>query len=194
MQQKQKVLIALIVASVVILGGFFLFKDKISDLTSKNGVTNVEVVSKVDIDYPQGWTEQTLTDGDKIAGIILNLEKKDPEASFILRTIVGQLEENINMSDLSDKIVDTFNQEIENFDLVSKKVYRLDSFDAIEVRYTQESEAEDNKVFENLIIIIPTKNQTFYLTFRANESDFDQIQEDIEKISKDFGGQIKSIK
>ena len=194
MQQKQKVLIALIVASVVILGGFFLFKDKISDLTSKNGVTNVEVVSKVDIDYPQGWTEQTLTDGDKIAGIILNLERSAPEASFILRTIVGQLEENINMNDLSDEIVDTFNQEIENFDLVSKKVYRLDSFDAIEVRYTQESEAEDNKVFENLIIIIPTKNQTFYLTFRANESDFDQIQEDIEKISKDFVGQVKSIK
>ena len=194
MQQKQKVLIALIVASVVILGGFFLFKDKISDTTPKNGVTTVEIVSKVDIDYHQGWMEQKLTDVDKIAGFILELERNNPDASFILRTIVGQLEENINMNDLSDEIVDTFNQEIENFDLVSKKVYRLDSFDAIEVRYTQESATDDNKVYENLIIIIPTKNQTFYLTFRSDESDFDKIQEDIEKISKDFVGQIKSIK
>ena len=194
MQQKQKVLIALIVASVVILGGFFLFKDKISDTTPKNGVTNVEIVSKVDIDYPQGWTEQKLTDVDKIAGIILNLERSTPEATFILRTIVGQLEENINIDELSDEIVNKFNKEIENFDLVNKKVYRLDSLDAIEVRYKQKSEAEDNKVYENLIIIIPTKNQTFYLTFRSDESDFDKIQKDIGKISKDFVSPLKSAR
>ena len=41
---------------------------------------------------------------------------------------------------------------------------------------------------------MPTKNQTFYLTFRSEDTDFEKIESDIENITSDFAAYLESLK
>ena len=189
----QKITAAIIVILAVLAAGYFLFRDEIALRTTSKEVATVKVVRSVNLSYPDGWQEERLTNADVIAGILLKLRREDPEATLILRTIVGKLEEGVDINSLSDQIVAAFEKEIENFSLVEKKVSRLESFNSVDVIYKQSS-SEDNKIYKNRIIIMPTKNQTFYLTFRSEDTDFEKVEADIEKVTSDFAAYLESLK
>ena len=189
----QKLTAVIIVILAILAAGYFLFRDEIALRTTSKEVATVKVVRSVNLSYPDGWQEERLTNADVIAGILLKLGREDPEATLILRTIVGKLEEGVDINSLSDQIVAAFEKEIENFSLVEKKVSRLESFNSVDVIYKQSS-SEDNKIYKNRIIIMPTKNQTFYLTFRSEDTDFEKIEADIEKMTSDFAAYLESLK
>ena len=189
----QKLTAVIIAILAILAAGYFLFRDEIALRTTSKEVATVKVVRSVNLSYPDGWQEERLTNADVIAGILLKLGREDPNATLILRTIVGKLEEGVDINSLSDQIVAAFEKEIENFSLVEKKVSRLESFNSVDVIYKQSS-AEDNKIYKNRIIIMPTKNQTFYLTFRSEDTDFEKIEADIEKMTSDFAAYLESLK
>jgi len=189
----QKLTAVIIAILAILAAGYFLFRDEIALRTTSKEVATVKVVRSVNLSYPDGWQEERLTNADVIAGILLKLRREDPEATLILRTIVGKLEEGVDINSLSDQIVAAFEKEIENFSLVEKKVSRLESFNSVDVIYKQSS-SEDNKIYKNRIIIMPTKNQTFYLTFRSEDTDFEKIEADIEKMTSDFAAYLESLK
>ena len=189
----QKLTAVIIAILAILAAGYFLFRDEIALRTTSKEVATVKVVRSVNLSYPDGWQEERLTNADVIAGILLKLRREDPEATLILRTIVGKLEEGVDINSLSDQIVAAFEKEIENFSLVEKKVSRLESFNSVDVIYKQSS-SEDNKIYKNRIIIMPTKNQTFYLTFRSEDTDFEKVEADIEKVTSDFAAYLESLK
>ncbi len=189
----QKLTAVIIAILALLAAGYFLFRDEIALRTTSKEVATVKVVRSVNLSYPDGWQEERLTNADVIAGILLKLGREGPGATLILRTIVGKLEEGVDINSLSDQIVAAFEKEIENFSLVEKKVSRLESFNSVDVIYKQSS-AEDNKIYKNRIIIMPTKNQTFYLTFRSEDTDFEKIEADIEKMTSDFAAYLESLK
>ena len=189
----QKLTAVIIAILAILAAGYFLFRDEIALRTTSKEVATVKVVRSVNLSYPDGWQEERLTNADVIAGILLKLRREDPEATLILRTIVGKLEEGVDINSLSDQIVAAFEKEIEKFSLVEKKVSRLESFNSVDVIYKQSS-SEDNKIYKNRIIIMPTKNQTFYLTFRSEDTDFEKVEADIEKVTSDFAAYLESLK
>ena len=193
LSSSQKLTAVIIVFLALLAAGYFLFRDEIALRTTSKEVATVKVVRSVNLSYPDGWQEERLTNADVIAGILLKLGREDPNATLILRTIVGKLEEGVDINSLSDQIVAAFEKEIENFSLVEKKVSRLESFNSVDVIYKQSS-SEDNKIYKNRIIIMPTKNQTFYLTFRSEDTDFEKIEADIEKMTSDFAAYLESLK
>ena len=193
LSSSQKLTAVIIVFLALLAAGYFLFRDEIALRTTSKEVATVKVVRSVNLSYPDGWQEERLTNADVIAGILLKLRREDPEATLILRTIVGKLEEGVDINSLSDQIVAAFEKEIENFSLVEKKVSRLESFNSVDVTYKQSS-SEDNKTYKNRIIIMPTKNQTFYLTFRSEDTDFEKVEADIEKVTSDFAAYLESLK
>jgi len=193
LSSSQKLTAVIIVFLALLAAGYFLFRDEIALRTTSKEVATVKVVRSVNLSYPDGWQEERLTNADVIAGILLKLRREDPEATLILRTIVGKLEEGVDINSLSDQIVAAFEKEIENFSLVEKKVSRLESFNSVDVIYKQSS-SEDNKIYKNRIIIMPTKNQTFYLTFRSEDTDFEKVEADIEKVTSDFAAYLESLK
>ena len=193
LSSSQKLTAVIIVFLALLAAGYFLFRDEIALRTTSKEVATVKVVRSVNLSYPDGWQEERLTNADVIAGILLKLGREDPNATLILRTIVGKLEEGVDINSLSDQIVAAFEKEIENFSLVEKKVSRLESFNSVDVIYKQSS-SEDNKIYKNRIIIMPTKNQTFYLTFRSEDTDFEKVEADIEKVTSDFAAYLESLK
>ena len=169
----------IVVAAAAGLGtGLYLW------LSGGNG-ESIRVVTAVQMPYPDGWGEQPLTEPDKNAGLLLSLERDRPEASFLARTVVAILAPDFDINQLADDTEAALSAEIENFDLLSKSVTPIGPFDAVRISYRQsdESTLTDRQV---LMTIVPTANQTFYLTFQAGKESFFSIEDEGSEITNTF--------
>ncbi len=145
-------------------------------LLLRGGDESVRVIIAVQIAYPAGWSEEPLTEADSNAGLLLKLDRERPEASFLARTVIATVATDLDINQLADETEAALSTEIENFQLVETRVSPIGSFDAVQIYYRQTAvEGPGHKV---LMAIIPTPNQTFYLTLRAENNDFWKIEDE----------------
>ena len=144
----------------------------------RGGEESVRVVIAVQIPYPAGWSEEPLTEADRNAGLLLKLDRERPEASFLARTVIATLATDIDINELADETEAALSTEIENFQLVRTRVSPIGPFDAVRISYRQEDEGTFAPDYQVLMAIIPTPNQTFYLTLRAERKDFGKIEDE----------------
>ena len=154
---------------------------------------SIRVVTAVQFPYPDGWSEQPLTDADRNAGLLLNLETNRPEASFLARTVIARLAPDFDVNELADDTEAALSAEIDNFDLLSKSVAPIGRFDAVRIYYRQRGDEGLATSHQVLMTIIPTPNQTFYLTLRAEKGDFRQFEDEGLRIIDDFVAYIASL-
>ncbi|MBI1886013.1 MAG: hypothetical protein HYS09_06850 [Chloroflexi bacterium] len=170
---------------------------------SGGGGESVRIVTGVEFPYPQDWSAQPLTESDRNAGLLLNLQRADPEASLLGRTVIARLPAGFDINQLADDAEVALRREIDNFDLLSKSVSPVGPFPAVRIYYRQQSDAqvpEDERPGEQLVpesqtlmTIIPTPNQTFYLTLRAEAADFQQVEEEGLAIMAQFADYVASV-
>lgn len=142
---------------------------------SDGGETSTRVVTGVQFPYPDGWSEQALTDADRQAGLILKLDHDEPDASFLARTVVAALPQDFDVNALAADTEEALAADIEGFELIRRDVSRVGSYDAVEIDYLQQAEDEFGE-HRILMVIAPTPNQTFYLTIRAERADFPAVE------------------
>jgi hypothetical protein len=135
---------------------------------------SVRVITGVQFPYPAGWGEQPLTNDDKAAGLVLKLERQDPQASFLARTVIARLGTDFDINRLAEDSARALNSEIDGFHLITNNVKTVSSLQAVQLTYSQKGEAD--ATFETLMTIIPLPNQTFYLTMRAPEAQYEQAE------------------
>ena len=182
-----------VIGLVVVLGiGGYYFRDRLFPQKEETTESDkISIINDMTVSYPSGWQEESINDEEKISGIIEKAKRDDLKSSFILRTTVGKLEENLDIQGLPDLIVKSMEKEVFGFKLVKKEVTKIDQYEAINIRYKQEyAEVEKNQ--ENIIIIIATQYQTFYLIFRGDESTFNQIDNNVTDISNAIGKYLNS--
>jgi hypothetical protein len=146
---------------------------------------SVRIVTAVQFPYPERWQESSLSDADRSAGILLSLERRNPEATFLARTVIARLAADFDINTLADETEAALSSEIENFDLVSKSVSTVGPYDAVRIYYRQAGDTPSEE-FQSLMVIVPTSAQTFYLTFRAETDDFRRIESDGLEIVETF--------
>jgi hypothetical protein len=151
---------------------------------------SIRVITGVQFPYPAGWGEQPLTNSDKTAGLVLRLERQDPEASFLARTVVARLAPNFDVNQLSADSARVLRSEIEGFNLISNEVKPVSSLQAVQIRYDQADEGDGK--FQTLMTIIPLPNQTFYLTMRAPEAQYDRAEAEGLQLMETFAAYVNS--
>jgi hypothetical protein len=151
---------------------------------------SVRVITGVQFPYPAGWSEQPLTDDDKTAGLVLKLERRNPEASFLARTVVARLAPGFDINQLSADSQRALSSEIEGFDPVSNDVKLVAGMQAVQIRYSQADEGDGR--FQTLMTIIPMPNQTFYLTMRTGESEYDRAEAEGVQLMDTFAAYVNS--
>ncbi len=180
----------LLLTAIVLLAAAGLGTGLYFWLSGDGGGESVRVVTAVQIPNPDGWSEQTLTEADRNAGLLLSLERDRPQASFLARTVVARLTPDFDINQLADDTEAALSTEIENFDLLSKSVTPIGPFDAVRISYRQtgESGLTDRQVLDRqvLMTIVPTANQTFYLTFQAEQESFLAIEDEGSEITTTF--------
>ncbi len=158
----------------------------------RGGDESVSVIVAVEIAYPAGWSEVPLTTDDSNAGLLLIVEREKPEATFLARTVIATLAADFDINLLTEETVAALSAEIENFTLLGDSVSPVASFDSVLLSYEQkgaETSAPDYQIF---MAIVPTPNQTFYLTLRAEKKDFGGIEEEGLEIINAFAANVSA--
>lgn len=184
--RKSLLLAAIVVAAAAGLGTGLYF-------WMRGDGESVRVVTGVQFPYPEGWTEQPLTDADRKAGLLLKLDRQQPAASFLARTVIARLDPAVDVNKLTDDTVAALSAEIENFELVSKEVLPVGPYNAVRINYRQAG-VEGAAGHQNLMVIVPTANQTFYLTLRAERGDFRRVEDEGLQIIEDFVAYVASVR
>lgn len=153
--------------------------------------TSPRVVTGIQFPYPDGWREQTLTEADRQAGLILSLNHRQPDASFLARTVVATLPEDFDIGALENETVEALSVDVDGFELVRSNISRIGAFDALTIEYLQPDQegASGHRV---LMAVIPTPHQTYYLTFRAERADFRDVEEEGLGIMDTFAAYIEA--
>ena len=150
------------------------------------------VVIAVQVAPPAGWTAETLTTDDQGAGVLLKLESASPDASFLARTVIGKLPADFDIQKLAADTEAALAADIENFKLVDTKIASAGSFDAVWIRYRQAGEGAAPD-YQTMVTVIPTPNQTFFLTIRSEQSDFSEVEAAGRKIIGDVATYVQTV-
>jgi len=201
MSKKGKLWAILIVTAVIVIAAvLIIFRGSIfgSDEENEDSIfgklgADVSNIEETQFVYPEEWVLQEMSEDDVNAGILLLLERSDPTASLLIRTIYGDLDPDLNINALADSVEDALIVGVEDFDLIDTDVTTIGKSDAVIISYLQGSDSTDDvDTYQNQMVIIPTQQQTFYLTFRSDEEVFDDIQGEIDTIVTNFGNYIDS--
>ena len=147
-------------------------------LLVRGGDDSVRVIIGVEITYPAGWSEVPLTTDDTNAGLLLKVDREKPEASFLARTVIATLATDFDINQLAEETVAALNAEVDNFTLLSDSVSKVGAFDAVLISYLQKGEGTSAPDYRVFMAIVPTPNQTFYLTTRAEKKDFSKVEDE----------------
>lgn len=130
--------------------------------------------------YPSGWQEaQQIPQADKDDGVVSEAGRANPTANVVVRVVSGQLDKNFDIKTLPDQTVASLKAGLGGFSLVSKDIVKLGKHDAVSITYKINV---GDTTLENTVIIVPTANKTFYVTFAAKPGDFAKITNDIKAI------------
>lgn len=174
------------VLAMVSFGGRLLYKKMSATKTQPQATRVLETVT---LDSVSQWEPIVLSDIEKKAGIIARQKKSQPEATLIFRKIPGKLDDKVDINKLPDEIVASFTKTLTNFTLIDKKVVDVGGFQTVLIHYKMTGSKEGT--LENEIFVIPTANQTFYLTYGAKEADFAQLEGDINTLNDSFIKQVR---
>lgn len=179
--KKTVYLFSAIFIVILATAGYFVFKDRFAKNPEEE--KTAKTIDSVSISYPEGWEEVERNDEEKISGIILKLKESELGQTFLLRSTIGELDDSFNIDTLPDLVVSALEKEIYGFELVSKGKTKINSYDAVQIKYKQKYN-DNPKVFVSEINIIPTEHQTFYLIFRGESATYGEIENDTKNISK----------
>lgn len=178
---KKQVLIGLAILVVVVAGGVF----GVSSMQGEKGT-----ITSLSMAYPSGWQPSGVSQAEREAGVLSKVHKAAPKANAVIRGVVVDLATDFTINELPDKLVGTLGANIKNFEVVNKGVAQIGSYEAAQVRYTEQDQTTDKK-YEILMLVIPTKNQSFYLVFRAPSGEYAKNEADFTKIIDNFSDHLE---
>ena len=161
-------------------------------LLVRGGDDSVRVIIGVEITYPAGWSEVPLTADDTNAGLLLKVDREKPEASFLARTVIATLATDFDINQLAEETVAALNPEVDNFTLLGDSVSPVGAFDSVLISYQQKGEGTSAPDYQVFMAIVPTPNQTFYLTVRAEKKDFRGIEDEGQAIINAFATNVSA--
>lgn len=135
------------------------------------------------IKFPSSWSRKPAESGDEKAGVLMRLERTEPEASFLLRRIFGRIEAPLNVAKLEEETETALRDQVPGFVLVEKGAQKRGDQDIVRIDYIQ---GQQPSTFRALLLVVPTSDRTFYLTFRSIADDRAKVAPDYEQIVDGF--------
>lgn len=136
------------------------------------------------IKYPDNWIEdQQISGQENHLHIISRASRKSPDATAFVRTEQIKMTKDFDINKTADQTAQALAGELKDFTLVSKKLIKLGSMDAIQIVYKQMSE-------QYMLVIIPRSDKVYYLTVKSQSTDFEKISGEAQDIISSLGGYI----
>ncbi len=133
--------------------------------------------------YPKTWAPETLSGADQQVGIALKLKRTGPDGSFMARRLDGKLAQPFEMAPLAATTEQGLKNAIKDFELVRTEQLRAGAQDYLRITYLQ---AQQPAGFTNQLVVVPTAERTFFLTFRSAEADWAKVDADAQQMAANF--------
>lgn len=180
-----------VVVAVLLVGAGVLFGRSGNDpapAATSNSVATTAGPSDVsgvldDFSYPKAWTAETLSKADQQVGIALKLQRTGPDGSFIARRLDGRLAQPFEMAGLAATTEQGLKEAIKDFRLVRTEQLRAGDQDYLRITYLQ---AQQPAAFANQLVVVPTAERTFFLTFRSADADWAKVDADAQQMAASF--------
>lgn len=114
---------------------------------------------------PQSWSQRAVTPEQEEAGILLRLERTDPAASFLMRSIVGNLDREVDVAEVADATAAALRRELRGLDALSRQTLVSQEQPIAHLEY-QQTLPKGRSTTD--LYVLPTQRQTFYLSFRSD--------------------------
>jgi hypothetical protein len=133
--------------------------------------------------YPKAWAPDALSGADQQVGIALKLKRAGPDASFMARRLDGKLAQPFEMAPLAATTEQGLKNAIKDFRLIRTEQLRAGAQDYLRITYLQ---LQQPAAFTNQLVVVPTAERTFFLTFRSAEADWAKVDSDAEQMAANF--------
>lgn len=171
--RRNRKLVRILVVLVIIFVVWFVFIKADKPAVKSQDIPTITGVS---INHPNSWQVKKLSKAEVDAGIIAKLSKTSPDTSFILRTLRGKLAADFSIKTLPDQLVTIFKEQKPGFELTEKKLTTLGKYEAVQLRYSFKND-------DYLMSVLPTPNNTYYLTFWAKKGQLTPSLPEIDQIN-----------
>jgi hypothetical protein len=132
--------------------------------------------------HPDAWASETLSKADQQVGVALKLKRTGPDASFMARRLDGKLAQPFEMAPLAATTEQGLKNAIKDFKLVRTEQLRAGAQDYLRITYLQAQPA----AFTNQLVVVPTAERTFFLTFRSAAADWAAVEADAQQMAASF--------
>jgi hypothetical protein len=120
---------------------------------------------------------------DQQVGIALKLQRTGPDGSFIARRLDGKLAQPFEMAPLAATTEQGLKDAIKDFKLVRTEQLRAGTQDYLRITYLQ---TQQPMAFTNQLVVVPTAERTFFLTFRSAEADWAKVDVEAQQMAASF--------
>lgn len=180
---KIKILVTVFVILLLSLGIYFVYKNQIQ----QNNKTNIPLITtdNFTVSCPENWNKKKITSKENSSGILFQCENPKTKSLFVLKAITGKPEPNLDINLLQSSIIKSLKKNIQGFKTVEKEVTTFGEFNSVHIVYTQQIPSLEVKD-KNILVIVPTEKQTFYLLFKNQKAYYTEMEGDIRKISEEI--------
>lgn len=133
--------------------------------------------------YPVAWTPEALTGPDQQVGIALKLQRTGPDGSFMARRLDGKLAQPFDMAALAVSTEQGLLAAIKDFQLVGTEQLRAGEQNYLQITYNQN---QLPTAFTNQLVVVPTAERTFFLTFRSAAGDWAKVEGEARQMATSF--------
>lgn len=189
-----KIVIIVLVAGILIAGGFFVYKylqnHKNSDIIW-NTFNNDEF--KLSFNYPNTFRVLTLSDEDKKSKILFRAEQIDPSALVNVRYeeklgLIKIAQKGTVLETISANFNDQYPQRYPDFKKEKEDKIIVDGREAIEFYFTYQAKDNSTRLKQRFVAITKEYSDknlgivAFYFSFQSKESDFEKLNINFTKI------------
>lgn len=118
--------------------------------------------------FPERWTQRAVTQEEEEAGILLRLERSQLTSSFLMRSIIGNLQVDVSTSAIADATEAALRRDVRGLSRLTQEIVVNQDREMAHLQYEQ-SPAKSAPATTDLYIL-PTQRQTFYLSFRTESA------------------------
>jgi hypothetical protein len=129
---------------------------------------------------PERWTQRAVTPDEEEAGILLRLERTRPTSSFLMRSIIGDLQGDVSTSAIADATEAALRRDVRGLGQLTQEIVVNRDREVAHLRYEQSLSKAAPATTD--LYILPTQRQTFYLSFRTDAADHEALSKERETI------------
>lgn len=125
---------------------------------------------------PPEWERLTNEPTGGQPGVVFVAGRSSPAASVVIRRVGGRLAGDVDPADVAQKAEAALRDDTPGFEPIDRSVTRAEEVDVARLSWRERDAG--GAVYRSTMLIVPTADESFYLTLRALEAEYTAVRDE----------------